>query len=111
MRKTPTQKYIEIYESGGNPVSKSGKVPYGLRDYLIEESDFSCQVCGFSKRNPFTNRPILEIDHIDGHHENNQKGNLRVICPNCSAMTPNYKALNKGNGRKYTPTRRKKAGF
>ena len=28
------------------------------------------------------------------------KNPKRVICPNCDALTPTYKGLNKGNGRK-----------
>jgi hypothetical protein len=40
-------------------------------------------------------RPIpLELDHIDGHHWNNSLDNLRLLCPNCHAQTPTYKARN-----------------
>jgi hypothetical protein len=45
-------------------------------------------------------QPIpLELDHIDGDAGNNNYDNLRVLCPNCHALTPTFKAKNKGKGR------------
>ena len=43
----------------------------------------------------------LEIDHIDGDAENNIETNLRVLCPNCHSLTPHFRNLNKGKGRKW----------
>ena len=36
----------------------------------------------------------LELDHIDGDAENNALFNLRLLCPNCHAQTPTYRARN-----------------
>ncbi len=72
-----------------------------LRRYLIERSGGKCSMCGWSKINPTTGIVPLEIDHIDGNAENNTEENLRLICPNCHALTPFFKNLNKGNGRKW----------
>lgn len=41
----------------------------------------------------------LVLDHIDGHSENGQLTNLRIICNNCDALTDTYKGKNRGNGR------------
>lgn len=41
----------------------------------------------------------LEVDHIDGNHENNKLTNLKLLCCNCHALTPTYRIKNKGNGR------------
>jgi predicted HNH restriction endonuclease len=42
----------------------------------------------------------LEQHHKDGNSENNSKDNLELLCANCHALTKNYGAKNKGNGRK-----------
>jgi len=34
----------------------------------------------------------LELDHIDGCRSNNQLQNLRLLCPNCHALTPTYRS-------------------
>ena len=48
-----------------------------------------CAVCGllFWQQE---NIP-LELDHIDGDHNNNNLKNLQLICPNCHAQTDNYR--------------------
>ncbi|MFA6159158.1 MAG: HNH endonuclease signature motif containing protein [Candidatus Paceibacterota bacterium] len=38
----------------------------------------------------------LEIDHIDGNPENNEKENLRLLCPNCHSQTSTYRGKNAG---------------
>lgn len=41
-------------------------------------------------------QPIpLELDHIDGNHQNNALQNLRLLCPNCHALTPTFRDKNK----------------
>jgi ribosomal protein S27AE len=37
----------------------------------------------------------LELDHVDGDRENNELTNLRIVCPNCHALTPTYRGRNK----------------
>lgn len=70
-----------------------------IRKALSRRSGYKCAVCGLHN---WLEQPItLEVDHIDGRHENNLSSNLRLLCPNCHAQTPTYKAKNKGNGRKY----------
>lgn len=67
------------------------------RKFLIKKSGRFCWIC---KNNKWNNEDIpLELDHIDGNHNNNLEQNLQVICPNCHALTPTYKNKNKGNGR------------
>lgn len=68
-----------------------------IKKYLIEERTHQCESC---KLTEWLGQIIpIEMDHIDGQSENNSLSNLRLICPNCHALTPTYKNKNKGNGR------------
>ena len=80
-----------------------------IRRYLIAKNAGSgCSLCGWNKVHPITKRIPLEIDHIDGNAENNSKENLHLICPNCHSLTPHFRNLNKGKGRKWRTDKYKK---
>lgn len=70
-----------------------------VRDYLINLSNNQCSKCDWSAINPITRRCPLEINHIDGNPRNDKLENLEVLCPNCHALTPNFRALNKNSPR------------
>lgn len=73
-----------------------------IRLYLLEQENYTCSKpgCGFNTMHPVDGKTVLEINHIDGDGSNHSPENLEVICPNCHALTPNYRARNMGNGRK-----------
>ena len=69
------------------------------RRYLLETQGHKCAVpcCGISE---WHGKPVLLIcDHINGNSYDWSLSNLRLICSNCDAQTPFYKARNRGNGR------------
>lgn len=72
-----------------------------LKKYLIEKFENKCGKCGWNEKHPITGVVPIEIDHIDGNAENSHEKNLRLLCPNCHALTPFYKNMNKGKGRKW----------
>lgn len=80
--------------------------PRLIRKYLLNVRGHQCEEC---KNCIWNDQPIpLEMDHIDGNHENNNLDNLRLLCPNCHALTSTYKAKNTGNGRASRRQRYKK---
>jgi predicted HNH restriction endonuclease len=78
---------------------KNRQISVYLRNYLLEINNYSCELCGWNKRHPIDNKPLVEIDHIDGDAENNRPDNLIVLCPNCHAQTPTFRARNKSSKR------------
>lgn len=71
--------------------------PKIARWYLVVTFGHQCALC---KITTWMGEPVpLVLDHINGHAEDGSLRNLRMICPNCDALLPTYKARNKGNGR------------
>lgn len=61
-----------------------------LRKMLNEAGlkENKCESCGLIE---WMDEPIpLELDHINGDNEDRRLENLRVLCPNCHALTPTY---------------------
>lgn len=69
---------------------------HNLKQRLIADGVFDarCTTCGLTE---WLGGPIpLELDHIDGDRTNNLLANLRVLCPNCHALTGTYRGRNIG---------------
>lgn len=98
------KKYIEEWKAGsktGNIGITARNISTKLRKYLFDKYNNKCSECGWNKKHPQSGNIPLEVDHIDGNSENNLEDNLRLLCPNCHALTPNFKNLNHGNGRQW----------
>ncbi len=48
-----------------------------------------CEVCGLERWNG-VNIP-LELHHVNGNNKDNSFDNLKLLCPNCHALTDNYR--------------------
>ena len=106
--------YIAMWKNGevDGGAGNWGDISDYVRRYLFEKNDSKCSICGWGEVNKFTGKVPLEIDHIDGNPLNHSESNLRLICPNCHALTENYRGRNvkngetKGRGYKVTYTER-----
>ena len=66
-----------------------------LKNRLLKEKILNHQ-CNNCKKTTWLNNPIpIELHHKDGDHSNNNLNNLELLCPNCHALTDNYRAKNK----------------
>lgn len=88
--------YIKDWLSGNNKgwVSKSKTLSKTIRNWLKKTRGSGCEECGWDGKHPLDNKSVTEIDHIDGNAENCRPENLKILCPNCHAMTPTYRNRN-----------------
>lgn len=49
---------------------------------LVQHKKLYCEACGFVA----IHRSQLDIDHIDGDHNNNSLNNLQTLCANCHRL-------------------------
>ena len=93
--------YIQRWKDGlENGLKGQYQISNYIHRYMREKYNNQCSRCGWCEINPYTNKVPLEVEHIDGNYLNNSEDNLDLICPNCHSLTPTYRALNMGNGRK-----------
>lgn len=76
-----------------------GIVSSHIKRYLRRKYNNKCCLCGWKEINIYSGLVPLVADHIDGDWQNNIESNLRLICPNCDALTETYAGLNRGKGR------------
>ena len=68
---------------------------YKLKNRLLKEEVFK-HVCSNCKLSKWLDQPIpLELDHVNGDNKDNRLINLRLLCPNCHALTPTYRSKNR----------------
>lgn len=67
---------------------------FKLKKRLIKENIFKkqCSNCHLDKW--MGNDIPLELDHINGINIDNRLENLRLLCPNCHALTSTYRGKN-----------------
>jgi len=83
-RYVPFNEYIKSKNVQTNKIRKK-LLREGLKEHI-------CECC---KNTLWNNVPIpLEVHHKDGNKENNNIENLQLLCPNCHALTDNYKGKN-----------------
>jgi hypothetical protein len=67
------------------------------KQVLIQERGHNCEDCGLDT---WKNQKIpLELEHIDGDNRNNLRGNLKLLCCNCHALTETWRGRNINSGK------------
>jgi HNH endonuclease len=99
-QKSWIERWLKGEESGIVVNKGANRTSARIRNYLIKVRGEKCERCGWKEINPLTGHSPIELEHIDGHWDNNKIENLTLLCPNCHSLTPTYRSLNTGKGRR-----------
>lgn len=84
---------IEDYLSNKQSITSHSLKLRLIKERLLEKHCYHCALT------EWLSKPIpLELHHIDGNHANNNLSNLSLLCPNCHALTDNYRGKNRDRG-------------
>lgn len=85
--KQPVEAYLFLGSSIKSYILKKRLMNEGLKDK-------KCEDCGLEQ---WLAGPIpLELEHVNGISNDNKFENLKILCPNCHALTPTYRGKNIG---------------
>lgn len=89
-KKIGPKRSIQDYLSNKYPIQS-----WKLKRRLLQENFFESK-CYSCDETLWLDQTIpLELHHIDGDNLNNNLSNLTLLCPNCHALTDNYRGKNK----------------
>lgn len=77
-------------------VKDSNYQSHKLKKRLFKEGfkDQKCEKCNWAQVSR-DGRVPLELNHINGNHNDNRLENLQILCPNCHSLEPTHRGRNK----------------
>jgi hypothetical protein len=88
-------KWVEGWVSGAiSGTTEQGRPDHRVRQALVFIRGQRCEACGWAQVNPVSGRVPLHVDHVHGDRARNRPEDVRLLCPNCHSLTPNYQHLN-----------------
>lgn len=76
---TKTRRHIQRANGEYNPHPKGR---HNTEIAMRKRKTLICEKCGFKAEHSCQ----LDVDHIDGNHENNDMSNLQILCANCHRL-------------------------
>lgn len=76
--------------------SNNSEMVHLVKRRILEEKlfEYKCKECGLTSI--WNNKPIsLQLEHINGDHQDNRLENLCFLCPNCHSQTKTFGSKNK----------------
>lgn len=96
--KEKEEKIKKWLETGDTGCKVSTTLRNCIRDYILDSQNGKCSICGIGTE--WNGKELhFILDHIDGDASNNNKDNLRLVCPNCDSQLDTYKSRNKHSAR------------
>ncbi|NBU33120.1 HNH endonuclease [bacterium] len=92
----PKMKLEDILIEGRSHQSHSLK----KRLFIAGLKSPKCELCGWCEVSVDGRIPI-ELDHVNGRHDDNRIENLRILCPNCHSLQTTHRGRNKKSRYKY----------
>ncbi len=97
--RAPTRSLEELLVKGSTISSHALK----LRLFAAGLKKPCCELCGWAQVRPCDGQIPVELDHANGDNTDNRLENLRVLCPNCHALQPTHRSLNRRSKRLVAP--------
>jgi len=88
---------VEEYLSNKAPMQSDKLKVRLLNEGYLEPK---CAICGVGRW--LDEEVPLQLDHKNGNKEDNSLRNLRLLCPNCHALTPQYRLKDEFKGETYS---------